>query len=468
MKKTRLFGLFLVGVLLLVFVMSPLSVSAYTPDAETLKGNLAKASIIVFLEGTATAEQGVNGRDSIMYENNGDMKLSPGAMMRVMVGLYAKKLIKEKNIDMEKTTGTYTLPLEETYILGTGLTLANMEEGETWTVKDMLSLSMIQTSADACVTLAATLAGSVDAFVMGMNSYAKEIGCTNTTFGNVTGLDHPNQKTTVRDMYIMLRYAIDDPELHNMLGATEVTVKPVSKHPQRSWENSNYMLRGISDYYYEAMELGKTGVSDDSGKALASVCHSENYRYLTVVMGCPMENEYGEGGTHYDSTRVLCNWAFNTFEYETMLTENQPMVRQKVDLSWKTDTVTLVAENPLSCLVPLGVDPNTVRKEVVLNHERVDAPVKKGQVLGKAVLYIQEDVKIGEVNLVASESVKRSTLLYIWSRIEAVLSSPWLWVALGALVVLIIAYAILAFLHNQEKRRNARNHRRKRKYKPLK
>ncbi len=154
--------------------MAPLSVSAYTPDNETLSENLAKASIVVYLESTASAEQGIADRDSIMYENNGDMKLSPAAMMRIMVGLYAKKLIKEKKIDMDKTRGTYTLAIEEAYILGTGLTLANMEEGETWTVRDLLSLSMIQTAADAAVTLAATLSGSVDAFVLGMNEYAKE------------------------------------------------------------------------------------------------------------------------------------------------------------------------------------------------------------------------------------------------------------------------------------------------------
>lgn len=467
MQKRRLFSFVMAIVLICVFCMAPLSVSAYTPDNETLSENLAKASIVVYLESTASAEQGIADRDSIMYENNGDMKLSPAAMMRIMVGLYAKKLIKEKKIDMDKTTGTYTLAIEEAYILGTGLTLANMEEGETWTVRDLLSLSMIQTAADAAVTLAAALSGSVDAFVLGMNEYAKELGCKNTTFANVTGLDHPNQKTTVHDMYIILRYALDDPDLSHMLSATEVTVKPVTKQATRSWESSNYMLRASSDYYYDAMQLGKTGVSDDSGKALASVSQLEGYRYLTVVMGCPLENENGETGTHYDSTRVLCNWAFNNFDYETMLTENQPMTRQKVELSWNTDTVTLVSKTPVSCLVPIGIDKNTVRTEIKLNDEVAFAPIKKGQVLGKAYLYIREDEKIGQVDLVAVESVNRSLLLYILYILKKIFSSPWMWIAIVAFILLLGGYIVLTIVNNQEKRRNARNSRR-RKYKSLK
>lgn len=467
MKKMKIFSIAVTLVLLVCTLMSPLSVSAYTLDDEAAKQNLAKASIIVYLESSASAEQGINGKDSIMYADHQDLILSPGAMMRIMVGLYAEKVIKEKNIDIDKTIGTYTLPLEETYILGTGLTLANMEEGESWTVRDLLSLSMIQTAADACVTLAATLSGSVDAFVLGMNQYAKELGCTHSSFTNVTGLDHAGQKTTVYDTYIMLRYALDNPELCKMLSATEVTVKPTTKHEERSWENSNYMLRPVSDYYYEPLQLGKTGWSDDSGKALASVAQIENYRYLAVVMGCPEENELGEGGTHYDSSRALYSWAYNTFDNQEVLAENQPMTRQKVDLSWSVDTVTLVTEDNLSCLVPEELDVNTVRTEITLNEEVAEAPIKKGQVMGKVSLYIREDEKIGEVNLVASESVNRSAVLFVLSRIKAILSSPWLWVALGALVLLIIAYVILAIVNNQEKKRNARNSRR-RKYKPLK
>ena len=74
---------------------------------------------------------------------------------------------------------------------------AQMEQDkETWTIKDLLTASLIQTAADACVTLAVTLSGSQQAFVDGMNQLAAQIGCKNTSFANVHGLDDPKQYTT--------------------------------------------------------------------------------------------------------------------------------------------------------------------------------------------------------------------------------------------------------------------------------
>ena len=465
MRRKQFLAFLFVMVLTICTVLSPFSVSAYTPDKQTQASITSKAAIVVYLDSGASAEKGTTGRDIIIYEQDKDRQLSPAAMMRVAVGLYARKLIEEKKIDMNTATGMYTEALQDKYVWGTGLSLANMNIGEKWTIKDLMSLSMIQTAADACVTLTATLAGSVDSFLLGMNEYVKSIGCKNTTFSNVTGLDDIKQKTTPYDMYIIMRYALDDPILSKMLGALETTIKPVSGGEVRSWENTNYMLRASSDYYYDPLQLGKTGVSEDSGKALASMASLDGYRYITVVMGCPEEDKDGDAGTHYETTRALLNWVFNKFEYVNMVAESQPMTRQEIRLAWSMDSITLVAENPLSCLVPQGLDTKTVRTEITLNQEDLKAPIKKGEVLGKATLFIRENEKIGEVNLVAEESVKRSTLLFVLDLCRRVITSPWLWVTIVLLVVLIGAYIVLSIRYNRKRKRNARA---KKKYKSLK
>ena len=432
---------------------SALWADAYDLDKRTQREVTAKAAIVVYLEATATAAEGVAGADTVVYEKNPDMKLSPAAMNRILVGLYARKLIKEKNIDMTTATGVYTETLQNNYVWGTGLTLANMELGETWTVKDLLGVSMIQTAADACVTLAYTLAGSVEAYVQGMNELAQSLGCTGTTCVNVHGLDAVGQKTTVHDTYLLLRYAMEDAELEQMLSATEYEVKPVKGGEERSWENSNYMLRASSDYFYSPVVLGKTGVSDDSGKAVASVAQRDGYRYLTVVMGCPMENEDGETGTHYDNSIALYEWAFDSFTYETVLSANQPMCRAPVRYSWNADSVTLVSRKPLTCLVPNGIDLTTVRTEISLKDETLSAPVDRDTPVGTASVYMKDGTLLGQVDLVASESVSRSTLLYLWSGLLSVLGSPWLWLGLLVLVLLIVGYAALTIRQNRHRRK---------------
>ena len=453
----------------LLLCMAPLSALAagYELPSDVAKEMNARAAMTVYMEASAPAADGIAGRDSVLYEKAADTPLDPAATVRVMVGLYAKKLIDDKKLDINKATGIYTEMLRDNYIWGTGLTLANMEAGETWTVKDLLSLSMIQTAADAAVTLAATTAGSVDAFVLGMNEYLKTIGCTNTTLVNVTGLDDPRQKTTARDLYIAMRYALDDPVLEEALSSAEYTVTPVKGGEPRSWESSNYMLRESSEYYYEPMIAGKTGVSEIDGKALVSLCAIDSYRYITVVLGCPLEDEDGDTGTHYNATETLTRWAMNNFTYQTLVKKNQPMTRADVKLSWTVDSVTLVAKDTLTSVVPDELDLDTVRTEIKVDKECYEAPIEKGQVLGHATLYIREDQSLGAVDLVASESVKRSLLLFVWSRICAVITSPWLWGMIVILAVLLVAYIGLAIAHNREKKRNARN-RSNRRYKPMK
>lgn len=450
---------------LIAWVLSPLSaVAAYTPpDTVTIT---ASSAMLVYLEaGASGLEAAQNGRDTILYEKNADAPMSPAAMVRVAVGLYAAKWIRDHGINMQTETGTYTDALEENHIWGTGLTLANMEIGETWTVEDLLSLSMIQTAADACVTLAQALCGSVDAFVVGMNQYAKELGCQNTTFTNVHGLDDPRQRTTARDLYLLMRAALDYPELERMMSRPEYTVHPVNGGEERSWENSNYMLRGSSDYYYEPMTLGKTGVSEESGRGLVSVAEDSGYRYMAIVLGCPEEDANGDPGTHYQNTRALYRWAFGNFTYKTLITKNQPVDRLPLTLAWDTDSITLVAKDNLSCLVANELDESTIRTVIVPYEESVEAPVEKGTVLGRAELYIQMDEKIGEVELVASESIPQSRLLAFWKHIHDFFTSPWFWITVGLLLLLIVGYAALTLAHNRDKRRRRRSGH---KYKPLK
>ena len=84
----------------------------------------------------------------------------------------------------------------------------------------------------------------------------------------------------------------------------------------------------------------------------------------------------------------------------------------------------------------------------------MDAPIKKGQVLGKVELYIKTDQKIGEVNLVAGESIEKSQLLAVWAQVQSFLKSPWFYAALGLIAVLLVGYIILTIVHNYKLRRN--------------
>lgn len=437
-NKLRIPAFFISLTLVFTLIGAPLTASAYDLPADVKIS--AKTAFLVSLGPTEKD-------DTVLYEQNADKQNSPAALVRLMVGLTAVKIIRDRNIDIDSTTGTYTADCDRA-ISGTGLALANMKIGDVWNVRDLLSVSMISTAADACVTLAVTLDGSQSQFVSDMNALAQEIGCTNTSFNNVTGNDNINQYMSARDAYKIIRYGLDDSEFEALFSTTQYVTHPANGQ-SRTFTNTCGLLSS-----YSSLAIGKTGVSDAAGYCLASVARNGGYEYLCVVMGDPAVDANGKKNVHYTDTKTLYQWAFKNFTYKTLMDKNQPVTQMKVKLAWNKDTVTLVPETSFATTVVNNLDPSQVLTKVILDSDSVDAPVTKGQVYGKVEFYINMDQKIGEVNLVANESVDRSEVLALWDQVQKFLTSPLFYVLLALLVLLLIGYVVLNIVHNQKRRKN--------------
>lgn len=179
------------------------------------------------------------------------------------------------------------------------------------------------------------------------------------------------------------------------------------------------------------------------------------YEYAAVVLGAPEQDAEGNnvGLLHYKDIHTLFDWAFDGFSYKTLLSKNEPVGRLNVNLSWNQDSVVLVPETDFATVVSKDMDAETIIRKVVVDPDTVDAPVTKGQVYGKVELYVNVDQKLGEVNLVASESLERSDLLVFWQEVQNFLQSPWFWAGIILLALLLIGYIILNIVHNRRRRK---------------
>ena len=463
MKKVRFFAALGAFLLTAVCLTAPFTASAQ--EGYPLEEGLtlaAPSAIVVYVDPSVSGKEALEKNiDSVLFAQEADVAFRPGPLNRLALGLAAMKIIERKQIDMDTATGEYTYALFDLYVAGTGLTVANMDFGEEWTIRDLLRLSMVDTAADAATVLAHMLGGSVQLFIDEMNTVAAELGCTNTHFVNVNGADESEQYTCARDVYKMLRRCLDYPDLADMMAVSEVTVEPVSGGYDRSWASTNKLLR--QEYYYEPAVLGKTGAADGC-YSLASVAEADGYRYITVVAAAE------ERDAQYPDTIALFRWAFNQFTYKSLLADGQPVTRVPIKNAWQTDTVNLVAERPVSCLVVEDLDEHTVTRKVTLYDDLLDedgalqAPVSKGAAVGKVELFIRTDQKIGEVELIVAESVKRSEVMYIGSSLGAFFSSPWFWAVAILLLLLIGGYLILLYRYNNSTKRRKS----KKKYKSLK
>lgn len=445
MKKL---GVLCICVLLLWGALAaPLTATASYALPDTVPVS-AKSAMLIYL-GPTPAE------DVVLFQRDADRRRSPAATVRVMVGLYAIRQIREKNINIDTATGVYDWTCYN-QITGTGLGVVGMQIGDEWTLRDLLTATMAETAADACVALCQAISGSVSAFVDGMNRLAKEMGCTSTAFANVTGLDALGQYTTARELAVLMRAAMEYPELVTAMGVNSYEVTPV-KGRKQTRATVNSMLRPITDSYYSKLQFGRTGYADEAGRCMVSVAKQDGYQYMSVVLGSAAEDGSDRAIAHFEDSQNLFEWGFSGFSYKTLLGKGQPVSQLPVSLAWATDTVVLVSGDSFGTVVPNDLDVSTVILTPRLNKEgAVDAPISKDTAFGTVELYINLDQKIGEVPMVTGASVERSGVLAAWRVVTNVFTSRWLYLALGLLILLVGGYVLLSAVHNRRRRRRRR------------
>ena len=416
----------------------------YTLPEDTI---LRATSAIVVALGTTEKD------DRVLFEREADALISPGAMVRIAVGMTALQIIDENGIDIDTATGTYTDACSKA-IRGSGLSLAGMKVGETWTVRDLLAVSMITTAADAVQTLTVTLCETERAFVQRMNRWVQSIGCENTSFGDAFGLGGDGRGTTVRDMVKITRQVNTAPLLENLLSSEKYTVNPVEKGRRRSFSNVNELIRSGSEQYYAALAYGRSGYTERSGRCLASVARADGYEYLVVVAGCPQKVEgLPDGTSHYFDTRTLFRWAFRNFTAHTIIGAGDPVGRAPVQYALFQSDVTLLARDALVVILHDDIDPSQLKRQLVLDKTPLSAPLNKGDACG-TVRFVDEDgVVYGETALTVSRSVSRSALAYGATVAVRVLRSPWFYGSAALVGLLIVAYIAVCLVRAHRHRR---------------
>ena len=433
-----------------VWMCLPASAAGMLYEFPADEGQPIEAPSALMMYMGVKSDQGV-----ILYEKQADVRYQPGALMRVAMLGYAMKLIRAQHINIDTATAEYTLPLFNHYVAGTGLHVALMNFGETWTLRDLLTVSTLQTAADCAVTLATALSGSPEAFVEGLNGFAKELGCENSHFTNVTGLNEDGQYMSARDAMTFTRYAMQYAEVEKMLELRQYTVTPVSGGKERSWPTSNDMCRPSTPFYYTYSAGGKTG-GTLTEVSVVEYGSKDGYEYMAVVMGAPRKNEKGEQtGTAYADARRLIRWGFLNFSYEMLTRKNEPAGRLPVTDSAGTDTVSLVAVRDLYTVVSDKVDLTAITRRVVTDKTSLTAPVKAGEPIGTLELYY-EDKLLGTVELVTGEDVPYHFLYSVWSRVSAALFSGWTVVILVVIVGLVIGYVVFNVRYNRKRNKKWR------------
>jgi len=401
--------------------------------------------------------------DLLIYEKNADEPMYPASLTKIMTCILAL----EKTGDLDKEMLTYPNYIQDylynyQYVQGNGgVSTGGLLAGQELPMRELLYALMLPSANEAAMIIADHLAGSQESFADMMNARARELGCTGTSFVNPNGLFDARHVTTPRDMALLTQHAMDLPGFMEIVSTTTRRYTP-SGGSELVWETTNQMMVEKSSYYYPALRGVKTGTLPESGYCFVSTATRDGFTYLLVVMGAPITDSEGKTvsqNTAFAETQRLYDWVFDTYKRKSLVERGKYVKEIPLRLSMDKDFLQLMTADRFTALVPNSVEASSVTMKFDIP-ESVDAPVKKGDLIGKVTLVLAGE-EIGEVELLAAESVSASTLLLVLEKVRAVVGSFWFKFAIIFILLLIAFYVVMIILRNRGRRKSGYRPRRR-------
>ena len=385
----------------------------------------------------------------ILYTKNETKKVYPASITKIMTVIL---MLENKNYN---PNGKVAMTKEVLRLIsGTGSSVAGLKEGEEITELDLAYLVLMASYGDCAYLLAFHYGGTVDNFVKMMNDKAKELGMTGTHYENPVGLHHENNYTTAEDTLILTKYALKNETFKKICESPRYTMPATNMSGERTLSTTNFMQDTTTNYYYVYAKGVKTGFTDEAGRCFVSTASYNGYNYICIMFKCP--TQYGTRIEFVDS-KNLYKWAFNNFEFKTVADVKNPVCEVEVKLSPETDVLPLFIEKSFVTVLPKNADDSTISIVAHPDEKTYRAPIKKGQKMGTADIYYAEK-KIGTVNLVSEQDIKRSNLLFIYDSVVSFFVSKYMQAVyiVAAILIIIFVIAVIRLNKGRKKRRKVK------------
>jgi D-alanyl-D-alanine carboxypeptidase (penicillin-binding protein 5/6) len=322
----------------------------------------------------------------VMFEKDADRRIPPASMSKLMTAYMIFDRLKRGRLKLDDEITVS----ERSWKMGGSQMF--LKVGDRVRVEDLIRGIIIQSGNDACVAMAEALSGSEEAFAREMTEKAQELGLTNSTFANSTGLDAPDHLMSVRDLAKLARAIITEfPDYYKYYGEKEYVYRDIKQ------QNRNPLLQaGVP-----GVDGMKTGYTEDAGYGLVATAKRDDRRVITVLAGLE------KLGQRKGEAERLLEFGFREFQEYRLFQAGETVAEADV---W-------LGAGPKVALVPadtVGVTlPREKRKGLVVKlryDSPVPAPVAAGQRLGQLEISAP-GMETYAVPLVAAQEVPKAGVL---------------------------------------------------------
>ncbi len=318
------------------------------------------------------------GTGRVLYEKSPDETMPIASITKLMTLLLTFEAIHEGKL----TTETQVPVSEHAYHMGGSQIW--LEPGEQFTLDEMLRAICVSSANDAAVAVAELVGGSEPVFVERMNARAAELGMEHTTFRNACGLDTEGHLSTARDVATLSRYILNTcPEILHYTGIWTDSLRG----GQTQLVNTNKLLRR-----YNGITGLKTGTTSGAGVCISASAERDGLTLIAVVLGAPSSAD------RFNAAAALLDYGFANYAAAPLPQIQRPLVlavkhstERSVPLDYSALPETILTEKGAAA---------SLRAELTVP-ETLEAPVERGQSVGKAAVY-EGDTLLAEYDVYAA------------------------------------------------------------------
>ena len=358
--------------------------------------------ILTFLVKPVFANFDVNARTAILqdylsgkilFEKDADRQIFPASMTKIMTSIIAFDLLKSGELSLDDKF----LVSENAWRLSqAGYSSMFIMVGDEISVENLLRGIIVSSGNDACIALAEGIAGTEEEFAIMMTEKAREIGMENTNFTNSSGINAPDNLSTVRDILIMSNYLIKNyPKYYEYYKETEFTWDRTGGDPIKQGNRNPLLYKNIG------VDGIKTGYLAYEKYSLASTIKRNERRIIAVGSGFVSKNSRSK-----ESLKLL-TYGLTNFDTINIAKKDEMFDELEVWQGTQKTVKSYISEDVYKTI------PKAKKKylKVSIDYQGpLKAPILKNDILGK-VKISYKDEQIGEYDLLALEEVKRQNII---------------------------------------------------------
>ena len=327
--------------------------------------------------------------DKILYELDADSQIYPASMTKIMTSIIAFDLLKKNKLNLDDM---FTVSENAWRLSQSGYSSMFIMINDQVSVEDLLKGIIIASGNDACVALAEGIAGSEENFAEMMNEKALEIGMVSSNFTNSSGINDPDNISTVRDIAIMSKYLIKNyPNYYELFKEKTFTWDRTGGDPIKQGNRNPLLYKNVG------VDGVKTGYLAVEKYSLASSMKKNDRRLIAVASGFNTKN------LRSSESLKLLNWGYrntNTFE-----------VTKKDDTIFELETW-LGKKNKLQAVSREDYYVTINKKDISnlkvdLNYDGpIIAPIQSGDKVAELIIKNKDKI-IKTLPLYAAEDIKK-------------------------------------------------------------